>query len=289
MPHRYQILDVFTDTPLTGNPLAVVFDADGLEHDRMQAIAAEFNLSESIFVAAPKDPANTASARIFTPKAELPFAGHPTVGATVALAGSGGTVRLELPAGLVVATVEPARGAAHRSGFAAPRVPAIVGAAPAPAALAAMLGLTEAVIGWGGLAPCRATAGPNFTMVPVADALALERARGDAAAMAATLGTDFTSVYLFTGHPDGSFQARMFAPLTGIPEDPATGSAAVALAAVLAAAGRADGREIVIRQGAEMGRPSTLRITPDVADAGRLAGVRLAGEAVTVADGTLRL
>ena len=89
MPHPYQIFDVFTDTVLTGNPLAVVFDADGLSHERMQAIAAEFNLSETICLMAPRDPAHTAAARLFTPKEEMPFAGHPTIGSAVVLAATG--------------------------------------------------------------------------------------------------------------------------------------------------------------------------------------------------------
>lgn len=287
MPHPYQIFDVFTDTPLTGNPLAVVFEADDLDHDRCQAIAAEFNLSETIFLSTPKHTANTAAGRIFTPEHEMVFAGHPTVGGTIALAPGGGTVRLELPAGLVTAEVLAVGGGALGSAFLAPRLPSLVEGAPAADVCARMLGIAEGDIGSGAMRPCRATSGPGFTVVPVESPLALERVTVDIGLMRGTLGTGWTSVYVVAALPDGSFQVRMFAPLSGIAEDPATGSAAVAFASVLEAAGLDDGRhEIAIRQGAEMGRPSTIRIAPTVED-GRLVSVELSGEAVLVAEGTL--
>jgi trans-2,3-dihydro-3-hydroxyanthranilate isomerase len=127
-------------------------------------------------------------------------------------------------------------------------------------------------------------------VVPVESAVALERIAVDPGAMRAALGTDWTGVYVVAALPDGSWAARMFTPLTGIAEDPATGSAAVAFAAVLLEAGvLGEGRqEIAIRQGAEMGRPSALRIAPTVSG-GALVSVELSGEAVLVAEGTLHI
>ncbi|MBJ3778608.1 PhzF family phenazine biosynthesis protein [Acuticoccus mangrovi] len=288
MPYPYQILDVFTATPLAGNPLAVVFDADGIAPVRMQKIAQEFNLSETIFMLTPSDPAHTAAARIFTPAHELPFAGHPTVGGAVALsrraAEALAMVTLELPGGLVrcAVTHDAAAGAAA---FDAPILPSVVEGAPGMATLACALGLAEADIGFGSYRPCRATSGPGFTMVPVADVSALSRIALDRAALA-EFGAGWQSVYVFAPKDAGGFQVRMFAPLGGIEEDPATGSAAVALAAVvMAAEALPDGlQSIAIAQGIEMGRPSAVTLCLEV-EAGALARVELSGEAVLVAEG----
>ncbi len=146
MPRRFHTLDVFTDTKTAGNPLAVVHDGDGLDTVGMQAIAREFNLSETVFVLPPVDPINTAKIRIFTPTSELPFAGHPTVGTGVLLAllrapelvrGSGVVIALEEGIGLVKVEVTRPQGRATRGVFALPRLPTLPEAPPRDAALAA--------------------------------------------------------------------------------------------------------------------------------------------------------
>lgn len=292
MPHPYQIWDVFTETPLAGNPLAVVFDAQDLAAERMQAIAREFNLSETIFVLPPADPANTGAARIFTPFTELPFAGHPTVGGAVAVARRRGRgeagIALELPAGLARCTVTHTAPAAAE--VAAPRRPTLEPGTPDRAALAAALGLPEAAIGGGGLDPARACSGPNFTIVPVDTVDRLGAVRPDRAVWRAAFGDGWTMAYVIARGGAGDFQCRMFAPLDGIDEDPATGSAAVAFAALFARSGGAgEGtHRLTIAQGIEMGRPSSVRLTVEAAG-GEAVRVRLAGRAVPVAEGTLLL
>ena len=178
MRRKFQTLDVFTETALAGNPLAVVLDAEGLDSARMQAIAREFNLSETVFVLPPHDPVNTARIRIFTPGRELPFAGHPTVGTAVLLAelrapellaNQDIAVVLEEAVGNVSCTVRHARNAAARASFVLPKLPEYLGPIDASQAVAAALGLMADEIGFGAHAPARfrrrralrVRAGPN--------------------------------------------------------------------------------------------------------------------------------
>lgn len=174
MSRPYFVLDVFTDTALAGNPLAVVIEADGLDEARMQAIAREFNLSETVFVLDPRDPVNSARVRIFTPVRELRFAGHPTVGAAVLLAG------LRAPEVLarqdLALVIEEAIGPVHcivrknkgttRASFTLPRLPEPAGEVAADEAIAAALGLAPEDIGFGVHRPCIMSAGNPFTFVP---------------------------------------------------------------------------------------------------------------------------
>ena len=292
MPYLYEIYDVFTDTPLAGNPLAVVF-AQGLATERCQAIAREFNLSETVFIGEPSDPANTASARIFTPADEMAFAGHPTVGAATALRRRGvsaiGSVAIELAAGLVRCAFE-----GDRVAFDAPKLPTREGDLEATEAMAEALGLPLGALGSldsGALGPVRAIGGgPRFTMVPVREVRDLERVRIDQAGLAKAFGSGWDAVYLFAQTGPGRYRARLFAPSFGIQEDPATGSAAAALAAVLAGdGGLGDGEHrFEILQGEEMGRPSRIGLTVRI-DGGTLTSVGLAGTAVKVAEGSLIL
>lgn len=167
MPHPYQIWDVFTDMPFTGNPLAVVFDTDGLSDVAMQFVVAEFNLAETIFLAAPCDPANTHKARIFTPVHEMPFAGHPTVGASIAVAAAraaDGPVTLELPAGVVRCDVH-----GRRATIVAPKRPACLAGTPASATMALLMQIGPDAVGVGAMSPARATSDPHFTILPVRD------------------------------------------------------------------------------------------------------------------------
>lgn len=297
---RYQILDVFTDVMLTGNPLAVVFDADDLDSAAMVAITREFHLSETVFVRRPEHPAHAARVRIFTPARELPFAGHPTVGAAVAIArrdegygayGYTKMVTLEERIGLVRCAVRPTESGADCVEFDVPAEPQLLHTAPPVDAVAGALGLKPYEIGFARFPVAVAGAGVRFTYVPVNGLGAIRRARPDTTLWEETFPDDHAAVYLFTAEverPGSSYHARMFAPGFGIAEDPATGAAVAGFAAPLVAyGGFGDGyHEFVIEQGLEMGRPSLIRLEVTV-EAGELRAARLAGEAVIVAEGRL--
>ena len=300
MTRRFYTLDVFTGEALAGNPLAVVLDAEGLDDQRMQAITREFNLSETVFVGAPVDQQNRASIRIFTPGREVPFAGHPTVGTAVLLSlldgAGGGEFVLEERIGSVPCKVEvigPDRGHAT---FTVPRLPERIGSLPDKATLAQGLGLTEADIGLGAHQPGTYSAGNPFRFVPLRSRDAVSRARpqGEAFARAFDVGSDgFNNAYVYCAEPidpTHGFHARMFAPSVGVPEDPATGSAAAAFAGVFMDFERpADGQHgFVIEQGDAMGRPSRITVSLDVAD-GRLQQVKIGGQAVIVSEARLRV
>ncbi|MCW5696828.1 MAG: PhzF family phenazine biosynthesis protein [Bauldia sp.] len=302
MPHPYTILDVFTDTPLGGNPLAVVLDADDIDGARMQAIAAEFNLSETVFVLRPTGPAHTARVRIFTPKSEIPFAGHPTVGTAVLLArqrlGEGpderdAVVVLEEGVGPVRCGVILREGVGYAA-FDAPRLAHEPGPAPASADIAAALGLGKEEIGFEHHVPSVYDGGLGFLFVPVANLDAIGRARPTGAAFfAATAAAGVDAVYCYTRETVAvgrHFHARMFSPEQGIAEDPATGSAAVSLASVIDRfeALQAGAHRFVIEQGFEIGRPSLIGLEID-REPERVAAVRVGGDAVVVAEGTLRV
>lgn len=292
---RFHTLDVFTDTPFAGNPLAVVLEAGALTTAQMQTIAREFNLSETIFVMAPRDPAHTARVRIFFPTAEIPFAGHPTIGCAILLAETAHpdgdfatTITLEEEAGLVPVTVSR-KGTQITAELTAPVVPYPAGETPDTALLAAAIGLRVEDIG--PHHPGTFEGGPRFLYIPLRSLDALVRANprqphwSEAIAQA---GVD--SAYLYTPDATANYRARMFSPTAGIPEDPATGSASAILAAQLLVNGAlADGTtRLTLHQGVEMGRPSTLHLTAEVAD-GALTRVRIAGSAVRIGEGQMRL
>lgn len=296
MSRRYHILDVFTDRPLAGNPLAVVLDSDGLDGAAMQAIAREFNLSETVFVGAPRDPVNSAAVRIFTPTTELPFAGHPTVGTAILvaelrarelLATADVGLVLEAPIGLVTCSVRHRRGEAAHARFEVPRLAERDGAPPTTPDLADRLGLAETEIGFAAHAPIRLSAGVPFTFVPVSSLEALARARLRVREAAAP-----DAYYLYTpvAGETRSFRSRMLASGLGVAEDPATGAAAAAFpGAILAAEAPPDGEaDCFLVQGVEMGRPSRIGIAWRI-EQGRLAATTIGGSAVMVAEGTLAL
>jgi len=288
MRRRFATLDVFTDRRFAGNPLAVVLDAEALDATAMQAIAREFNHPETVFVFAPADPAHRARVRIFTPARELPFAGHPTVGTAVLLGprdGGGRDLVLEEGIGAVRCTVEStSSGGSAR--FAIPQLPAEAGPTADDAAIAAALSLAPEDIGEG--RPARWSAGIPLTFVPVASLAAIARCRPDLAKFDAAFGAG-AAVYAFcneTVEPGHHFHARMFAPGMGVPEDPATGAAAAAFSGVVARRLRDGTHALVIEQGYEMGRPSLIRLTAEVA-AGRLVSASVGGNAVLVTEGTI--
>jgi trans-2,3-dihydro-3-hydroxyanthranilate isomerase len=279
----YEIVDVFTDRPFAGNPLAVVFGAEALAGEQMLTMAREFNLSETVFVL-PVSAAGrgaTYRARIFTPGGELPFAGHPSVGAAVTAARRGlyepGTVVQECGVGLL--PIEVTDGRARLTGG-----PPTVGEESDPAPLLATTGLTVADLA--GPAPRTAGCGLEFDYLPVrADAVA--RARLDAAA-AARLGVAQVSV--FSWDPDTrAAHARVFCPGVGVPEDPATGSAALGLGVWLVATGMLPGdgdAGYTVHQGSEMHRPSTLSCTVSARD-GAAIRLTVAGTVVPIARGEI--
>ena len=281
--------DVFTDTPYAGNPLAVAIDPPELTAAQMQRVAAELNLSETVFLRPRPD--GTWTARIFTPVTELPFAGHPTVGAALALVDEGlvgdGTVVLHEGVGAV--PVEVADGVATLT---TPGPPQPVDVAD-PGEVVEVLGLTFADL-HPELGPRGWTVGVPFTMVGVRDLDVLARAAVDAARwqveVAHSGAPDLYVLAPLDGVRGERWRARMFGPAVGMVEDPATGSAAAAAAAYLAAhAGdvRLDAGW-TIHQGVEMGRPSEIRIQP-VRRSGELVAVRVGGCAVRVGSGELVL
>ena len=303
MRRTYHLLDVFTQHKLTGNPLAVVLDSEGLDAGRMQEIAREFNLSETVFVLPPQDPVNTARLRIFTPAGELPFAGHPTVGTAMLLASQRapemlGTrdvgVVLEEAIGPVSCTVRRVKGLGIRASFELPHLPESLGAPAANALIAEALGLAEEDIGFGTHSPSIYSAGLPYACVPVAGLATIARAVPNLALFDTVFGTQGrAATYLYTGDTvevGHTFHARMFGLGLGVREDPATGSAAAAFAGAIMQFERlADGDHTFhIEQGYEMGRPSLITLGLDVAN-GALTGASIGGYAVAVAQGTLDL
>jgi trans-2,3-dihydro-3-hydroxyanthranilate isomerase len=296
MKRRFATLDVFTDTPFTGNPLAVVLESDGLNTAAMQAIAREFNLSETVFVGPPADPKSRALVRIFTPARELPFAGHPTVGTAVLFGGlDGGGERnftLEEQVGPVPCRVRSASVRQGRASFDLPRLPAKVADGPAQNDAAAALRLAPADLALDDLAIARWSAGNAFTFVPVRGLEVMPRCAVDLARFEQVFGAEGPGaafVFCREAQRKGSaFHARMFAPGFGVLEDPATGSAVAAFAGYLAATGRyADGTHVVrIEQGFEMGRPSLIELTIQMRG-GALVHASIAGDAVVVTEGTI--
>lgn len=293
--------DVFTDQPFGGNPLAVVLGAGGLSDGQMLCLAREFNLSETIFVMPPRDPANTARVRIFFPTAEIPFAGHPTIGCAIHLATAARgpedfdtEIRLEEEAGLVPVRVWRQAGRT-RAELTAPVLPhaAMTGTCPDAPLAAKALGLADTDIGFSGHGIGLWQGGPRFLYVPVAGLAALGRARPiepDWSQMMDMAGVD--SAYLYTPGPDHScdFRARMFSPTAGIAEDPATGSASAILAAQLLAHGALSEGETALHlmQGVEMGRASRIGLRVVVQD-GQIRRVRVQGSAVPISQGTIRV
>jgi trans-2,3-dihydro-3-hydroxyanthranilate isomerase len=276
----YEIVDVFTDRPFAGNSLAVVYDAAELAGDQLQTLAREFNLAETVFVLPPTDPAAaTYRARIFTPETELPFAGHPSVGAAITSMRRGmfgpGEVVQECGAGLLPISVS-ATGRATLTGG-QPTLGPPVDAAP----LLTMLGLEASLA-----APRTAGCGLEFVFLPVRRE-ALARARVDEAA-AGELG--ITGICLFAwDDAHRAAYARVFCPGSAVPEDPATGSAALGLGVWLVASGwlPPDGpSSYQVHQGIEMRRPSLLDCAV-VAAGGAVTSATVAGHVYPIARGEI--
>ena len=296
----FHTLDVFTDHTFGGNPLGVFPDAAHLPAATMQRIAREMNLSETVFLGPPETPEGAARVRIFTPGVEVPFAGHPTVGTAIFLAGAGaapeGTVTLVLEEniGPVPVEVRMERGDPVFARFTTAMLPEH---RPSPHTLddlAAMIGLEPEDVRVDGLGPEMVSCGLPYHVVPVRSVDAVRRAALDTARWQRMLaGTWAHHVYLVCPEAEGEgvdVRVRMFAPGSGVPEDPATGSAAAALGGYLSAAdGRAEGTlSWTVEQGLEIGRPSLLYVEAD-RSGGRTVAVRVGGGAVRVSRGTMHV
>jgi len=286
----FETYDVFTSVRFAGNPLGVVTDARGLSTSDMQTITREFNLSETTFVLPPEDARNTARVRIFTLGYEMPFAGHPTVGTAVSIARArklSGELRLELNTGIFPVRVDLERPPNIKKKK-NPNLPAEKGPAPDAALIEAALSLPAGAIDRGAHRPRLVGAGVNylFAKAPLA---AVRAARLNFGAFEAVALDETVGVLLYAEGgeaTDTAYHARMFAPNAGIPEDPATGSAAAALPGQIALSQRrGDGvHRWVIEQGYEMGRPSRIHATVETDD-GAVRSVRIGGEAVPVMRG----
>ena len=297
---RFLQVDVFTETVFGGNPLAVVLGADGLDGGVMQKIAREMNCSETTFLLKPTRGDCAARVRIFTPAREVPFAGHPTIGTSWVLATEGvlpvGTSRFNLEEGIgpVEVTLEgdPAKPSflwmRHGEVKFGPELGNREGFARA-------LGLEASDLLAG--QPIRTgSTGSTFLYIPLRDRATVDRARLDVSALLAAQGEGpKVGVFVFAPDPDphaGNVYSRMFAPHTsGVPEDPATGSASGPLGAYLVERGLvapADTVAIVSAQGVAMGRPSAVHIRVGTR-AGRVAEISVGGGVVPVIEGRLRV
>ena len=288
----YLILDVFTRTPLQGNGLAVVPKADGLMDNEMQAIAREFNLSETVFICKPQNERNMAALRIFTPYQELPFAGHPTVGAAVTLGlnSRASAIRMEEKVGLVTALFERIDRRTGEARFTLPRLPSRLADLPDRLGIAQALGIEVEDIGCGVFKPAVFSAGVIFHLVPVRDAKVLRKITVNHHAWESVFHHEHGSAYVFTLTPeekDNDIAARMFG--MGLGEDPGTGSAAAALIGMLAEQEIGTGQtDYVLRQGHEMGRPCRITLQSRKENDVLVHGA-IGGQAVVVAEGVLDL
>jgi len=292
----FATVDVFTNRRFGGNPLAVVLDGAGLNGAQMQSIAAEFNLAETTFVLPPHDSAHTAAVRIFTPRAEVPFAGHPNIGTAFVLATFGGEairepLMFEEKAGLVRLDLRREGAAIVGARLAAPQPLDRREDVPAEVAAAAC-GLAAADVASDNHRPCIVSCGMPFVCVELGTRRALSAARPQAHVFSEHVPADrATGILLYVRGRDGTdIEARMFAPLYGVAEDPATGSANVALAGLLA-----DLRperdlmlDLRIVQGVDMGRESMLEATAEKRG-GKITGLWIGGGCVPMMRGTLEL
>jgi trans-2,3-dihydro-3-hydroxyanthranilate isomerase len=302
--HQFCQLDVFTSEPLTGNPLAVFPDAQALTTETMQALAREMNLSETVFVT--ESQVATRRVRFFTPAAEIPLAGHPTVGTWWLLAERGeldipdnGTHRItqETGSGVLPVDIQMTNGTPSEVVMLQP-LPDFGAMVPERDGLTEVLGGEAATLPPEPLPQIVSTGLPQM-MVPITSLAALKSlpsggAGGSLAGFLRDLGTDCAMCYsLEAEDPEATVHCRMFAPGLGVPEDPATGSAAGALASYLVWHGIVrphDGvATVIVEQGIEIGRASRIHVEIAVGNGGEITEVRVGGTAVTIIDGEVRL
>lgn len=297
---NFVTVDVFTDHPFGGNPLAVVLNGDGLTTEQMQSIAAEFNLAETTFVLSPRDRSHTNEVRIFTPRAELPFAGHPNIGTAFVIAALGNsheqaikdTLIFEEKAGLIRLDLVKDGISVVGARLAAPQ-PLTLGNEINSDVAARACSITVADIETANHAPCIASCGVPFVFVELKTRSALAAARPRSEVFLDYLKPDQVTgilLYVKDNTDNVDLQTRMFAPLYGIPEDPATGSANVALVGFLARLRHEPDLMLRLRiaQGIDMGRPSLLEAEAEKRN-GQLMGMWISGRCVPVMRGVLEL
>ena len=299
---QFYTADVFTSSRFGGNQLAVFPNAKDLAPELMARVAREFNFSETTFVLPPSDPKHTRRVRIFTPGSELPFAGHPTVGTAFVLAmigdikleGNETRIVFEEGVGPVPVTIRARNGKPDFAQLSVAKLPEFGPPPPSGAELAKCLGLDAGEVLSGEFAPEAVSCGLPYLFVPVKDRKTLGRVRVRLDEFERVLGDYWTSeLFVFCQDPElrnSDYRARMFAPVVGVPEDPATGSACVAFGGYLAKRDkRTDGTlKWIIEQGFEMGRPSLLEVEVDKrADA--ITGARVGGNSVLVTKGEIYL
>jgi trans-2,3-dihydro-3-hydroxyanthranilate isomerase len=310
MRYQFYTADVFSDRIFGGNPLVVFPQAQGLSSEQMQKVAREFNLSETVFVFPPETNGGTRRLRIFTPAVELPFAGHPTVGTAYVLAAIGEialskevtTIVFEEGVGAVPVKILTQAGKPVYSELTAAQLPQFGSPPPAVAELASMLSLETAELLNNEDYPQAISCGIPFLFIPLRDRTALAKAKLNRDRWQQLLSNYWTtSVYIFCYEPElpgSSIRARMFDPAFGIEEDPATGSAATALAGYLGSRDRqalqeayrtSDGTlKWTIEQGFEMGRPSILQVEADKIN-NQIQEIRVGGASVLVSEGTIEI
>jgi trans-2,3-dihydro-3-hydroxyanthranilate isomerase len=303
VPRRYAIYDVFTDRRLAGNPLAVIFDTDGLSDNAMQSIAREMNLSETVFLRPAEANGHAAKIRIFTPGKELPFAGHPTVGAAIALAeqehSAGGididvVSVLEEEVGPVRCAIRMRRGVATFAEFELPKTPRCIDIPLDRNGIADALTLKSTDMAFENHALSIWSAGVPFLLIPLRNLSTVQNLEFEATLwerVAPFVDGALASAYVYCRggvHHQAKFHARMFSPEMGISEDPATGAAVAALAgAIQKFDALPDGHHpLVVEQGVEIGRPSFIHLHID-SSGGEIARARIGGQAVKIAEGTL--
>ncbi|MCZ6549999.1 MAG: PhzF family phenazine biosynthesis protein [candidate division NC10 bacterium] len=302
MRYRFYTADVFTDRVFGGNPLAVFPEARGLPPDQMREVAREFNLSETVFVFPAEQAGHTRRLRIFTPGAELPFAGHPTIGTAHVLASIGEitlegdvtNVVFEEGVGPVPVSIHAEDNRPVSAKLTGAKLPEFGPPVPPLEAIASVLSLDASDLLGGKTEPQAVSCGVPFLFVPVRDRNALRRVQVNQALWKRTISSFWAPhLYVFTYDPevsDSDLRARMFAPGMGIEEDPATGSAATALAGYLGVR-----EEILdgtlrwkVEQGFEMGRPSILHVEADKKK-DQIVSVRVGGASVLVSEGTMEI
>ncbi|WP_068314780.1 PhzF family phenazine biosynthesis protein [Polycladidibacter hongkongensis] len=301
MARTYSLLDVFSDKPLSGNPLAVVHDAQGLSDKQMQAIAAEFNLSETVFVLPPEDLHHTAALRIFTPYEELEFAGHPTVGTAAILASRqlqgqdtalASMITLEEKIGIIRCGVRRLENGSLHAEFDLPKLPKPAHQIGSKQDIAAALGIDPLLITFENHVPTSFNAGLNFVYVPLRNAQALQSLAPHMALWDRAFGhVSHNNAFIYTRetlHADAAFQARMLYKGDQIREDAATGSAVAAFAGVIARFDRPlnGTHSFSIEQGLQMGRPSRIDLEMQMQD-GKIENARIGGCAAIIASGEL--
>ncbi|ACK69164.1 phenazine biosynthesis protein PhzF family [Gloeothece citriformis PCC 7424] len=302
MNYQFYTADVFTDQIFGGNQLAVFPEAEGLTSTQMQLIAKEFNYSETVFVLPPQTPQGTRRLRIFTPGAELPFAGHPTVGTAYILATIGNisitdeitTLIFEEGVGLVPVKIRTQNGKPVYTELTAAQLPEFGDEPPSIPELAAMLSLDRNDLMDGKYSPQAVSCGVPFLFIPIHNREILARVNLNKDRWKQLLsGYWANSIYVFCFDPelDGSdVRSRMFAPALGVEEDPATGSAATALGGYLGSRDPLSEGTLHwrIEQGFEMGRPSLLQVETDK-KGGNITQIRVGGASVLVSQGMMNI